>query len=915
MTALLLGDHTRITRDPASKAIRTWFDPSFRLPTASHDSPAVMAREVLADSAHLFAWDPTADDLVDQAVITAPGGASVRFAQTFHEVPVDASDIVVNLASGGHLHSVYNGYHYDIPADLDTKPEVDQRTAEDLAIKALRSHGDAEVSSHRLVIYRYERAHNSNGKPTGGSPARVQALAEAEISSATAAREGHFAQPGMHYLAWDVRVRTMDPKGSYRVLVDAATGHILNLIDLAQYATAEVFDPNPIVTSGNTALRHNSPLATVDGQRISVSVDRLSPPTMGVISLNGEHVRMATEEDPAVAAPANLTGDFGFAWTDNGFLDAMAYYHIDRIQEYIETTLGLTDAANYSIAVDPQGLNGIDNSHYQSLGGGQGYIAFGGGLQPIPGTNPVPDAADAMVVLHEYGHALQDNANPGFDDPVSGIGEGWGDTLAAIFFDAKHADPAATRGFMMSWDSEMGTGSWPGRRYDVTWLFDGPEYTSSGDNHTTGQLWCATMFELYRTLGGDSVYSGTKAAAVALSLRLHLMANFMVPTHTGTAQQMGQQVEAADHALNGWEYANGLHRKVIYDTFRRRHLAGYPNLAVDLFIDDGRAGGYGSTSGNDAFNEQLWQDAWWDTQDLWVRTEPYADAAAQQAGTPADHVEPAVGSPAYLYVRVGNKGTSAAGSGQITVKAFHADPGIGLTWPTDWIANTTGSHTEPNVLPGQHLVVGPFDWTPTVVGHECVLAIVENAHDRAVSQDLAATDVAYDGQMVPFDNNIAQRNLAPTPAAGGGKHRFSVRNPFDRQSLIRLVVDADLPRGWTYRLANEGRLELAPHEKRWVDLVIEREDGLVVKDFTKPRTLRITGMADDVAIGGMTYYLAPPSAFPSHHHGHGHEHGEGGGHHGEWTPGEGFDLMPLHIPWGECAIEGEIDIRVRFRKD
>jgi hypothetical protein len=150
----------------------------------------------------------------------------------------------------------------------------------------------------------------------------------------------------------------------------------------------------------------------------------------------------------------------------------------------------------------------------------------------------------------------------------------------------------------MSWDSEMGTGSWPGRRYDVAWLFDGPEYTNAvmTDNHTAGQLWCATMFELYRKLGGESVYGGTKALARDLALRLHLMANFNVPANGATAQQMGQQIEAADNNLGGWRYANGLHHKVIYDTFRRRHLAGYPDKAVDVYINDGREGGYGSVS-------------------------------------------------------------------------------------------------------------------------------------------------------------------------------------------------------------------------------------------------------------------------------------------------------------------------------
>ena len=61
------------------------------------------------------------------------------------------------------------------------------------------------------------------------------------------------------------------------------------------------------------------------------------------------------------------------------------------------------------------------------------------------------------------------------------------------------------------------------------------------------------------------------------------MAKFNVPAIGATAQQMGQQVEAADGNLGSWSgLANNLHKKVIYDTFRRRHLSSYLDQAVDL---------------------------------------------------------------------------------------------------------------------------------------------------------------------------------------------------------------------------------------------------------------------------------------------------------------------------------------------
>lgn len=917
MSRLPVGKPSRTTHDPKSGALRSWLNLDFRPATKAGQTAQETARTVLTDSADLFKWRPALSDIVDQRVVEGANSSSVRFFQKFKKLPVDTSDIVVNLDGEGRLNSVYNSYHYDIPESLDpAQVKINEDEARKLAVAVLEGHSGHEVGHSSLIVYQYHPVTNSTGKPSLPSP-RARTLALLSLRQTEAAMRQEFSpETGKYYIAWDVRVGTAAPKGNWRILIDAVSGHTLNVIDLLQYATGtvQVFDPNPIVTSGNTALRHTSPAATINAQRVTTSVNNLNPPIAGNLELHGTFVQMHEEESPTVAEPTSPTGTFEFSWDNNSFLDAMAYFHLNRFQDYVQTTLGINNAANYSIPVDPQGLSGVDNSHYSPGGGGTGYIAFGGGIQPIPASNPVPDAADAMVVLHEYGHAIQDNSNPGFDNPPAGTGEGFGDTLAAIFYDDKHANPGATRGFMMSWDSEMGTGSWTGRVYNLTWLFDGTEYANAiaTDNHTSGQLWCTTMFELYRKLGGDSVYAGVKSAARDLSLRLHLMANFNVPASGSTAAQMGQQIEIADTNLGGWRYANGLHKKVIYDTFRKRHLSGYADLPVDVYIDDGRAGGYGSLSGNDLFTETLWLDGWWETQDIWVKVTPYASAADQQAGGPGDHVEPPVGSTAYLYVRVKNKGTDMAGSGPITVKAFHADPGIGLTWPDDWVPMDTPSITVPNVLPGgaNHVVVGPFPWTPTVVGHECVVAVVECANDHAIEQDLLLTDHVGDGDLVPFDNNMGQRNLAPTPAKKGGAHKFVVRNPLNRHAIVELRFDSTLPKGWEWRFSAGQRMALGPREARWVEVTIDQAAGQEVTRFEKPYQLAITGLIEGRPIGGMTFYLAPPSAFPAApcidkpERGHEHHLREEGRH----------DLMCLDIPWRECEAEGEIELRLRFKK-
>ncbi len=716
-------------------------------------APRELAREVCERSALLFRWAPDLPDLRDAALLRSPGAWSARLSQEFQGLPVDVSEVVVNITTDGRLQSVYNQYHYDIPPDLDPgQVKIGPVEVRQLVARLAAAYRSREISQPRLIVHRYESREKAP-PPRGrrrrarrpNERARFLEAVKAELTRGR--RRGFRPREGTHVLAWDVRLDTRRPRHRWRILVDAVAGRLLEVRDLLAYASArgQVFDPNPIVTSGDLTLSSSTPTQKLNAQQVSVELERLDPaPTDGRLRLDGAWVRIENFGDPDPSEPSSATGRFMFSSTSPSFLDVMVYFHIDRFQQYIQTDLELAGIGNSSVPVDPQ-LGETDGSHETGAG-----IGLGDDL--------VPDASDAMVILHEYGHFLQDSVNPGSADGnfPSGVGEGFGDFLAAVYYDDKHAKPAKTRGLMFSWNANPSESS-AGRVY--TLAAKDEQAWAVGGGYDKGALWCSTTFELYRKLGGDSARAARKAAARDLAIRLHIVANAHVPRKDATVTQMGQEIEAADWKLGGWRYPNGLHHKVIRDTFAARHVPDYSAPSVDVYIDDGRSGGYGSVSGQDLFTEVLWKETHGDAPDVWVRK-------VAAPGTPADHVaRPPANTPAFVFARVNNRGVTD--SGPITVRAFNSAPGSLRRWPVDWTelpAPPGGMPSTVPAAPGAGIIVGPFPWTPARAGKQAILLLVESAEDRALTQDLpAGTQVAW-MDLVPFDNNLAVREVVATRA-------------------------------------------------------------------------------------------------------------------------------------------------------
>ena len=80
---------------------------------------------------------------------------------------------------------------------------------------------------------------------------------------------------------------------------------------------------------------------------------------------------------------------------------------------------------------------------------------------------------------------------------------------------------------------------------------------------------------------------------------------------------------------------------------------------------------------------------------------------------------------------------------------------------SDWQAMATPQLSAPNIAPNntQEVIVGPFAWTPSQLGHECMLMVASATGDPSNIDNFSGGDSIPEWRLVPHDNNIGQRNV------------------------------------------------------------------------------------------------------------------------------------------------------------
>jgi len=237
--------------------------------------------------------------------------------------------------------------------------------------------------------------------------------------------------------------------------------------------------------------------------------------------------------------------DFVMPSSHEGFEEVSAYYHVNEAMAYLERLgyRGRRRLFQEPIRVNARGTRD-DNSWYSP---GERTLTFG--------TGDVDDAEDGETVLHEFGHALQDAICPDFGQSAeaAAMGEGFGDYFAASFFAS--AKPEEYRDSVMAWDGARGDGTPPAvRRLDSDLTYESFDHGTNADEHDNGQIWSATLWEIWQALGRR------------VSDRIVIDSHFQLDGFT-TFARGARAILDADRHLHGGRYAATLRR-----IFRRRGI-------------------------------------------------------------------------------------------------------------------------------------------------------------------------------------------------------------------------------------------------------------------------------------------------------------------------------------------------------
>ncbi len=491
---------------------------------AAPPDPEGRARAVLLDQAPGLGLRPDLSDLSLADVRRGLAGDYVRFHRESGGIPILGADVVVGLPDGGE------------------QPEVAGAGQASLS----HSHAPPRVSSADALAAAYAAL--------GASPEALRGQPDVQPA--------YLPSGGQSVLGWQVVLPLSDPLGMWLAGVDAADGGVLFVSNVMRFDQGRVFDPNPPRNSGGTIpppsdcdSGANEPALST--QYVTKTLQGIAP---GQDKLKGEFVDLTAPGITGAYKPAGQANEpshtYLYPCTDDRFEEVMTYYHIDATQRQMQS-LGFSGAA--AILDNPVPAHahyfGDCNAFYDPTDRG---LHFGDG--DFCGYSA--DAAeDADVIVHEYGHAIQDSQVPawGFGPSAEAeeawaMGEGFSDFLTA----ARFGDPCLGEWFSFGGSclrTLVNT-----KTYPADYNACRPKPSQPAEEHCAGLIWGGALWDLAQALGGDQAARDT---ALTLVLESHFLLHPLATMNEGAAA-----VRQADAMLYG-----AAHAAVINSVFAARGLS------------------------------------------------------------------------------------------------------------------------------------------------------------------------------------------------------------------------------------------------------------------------------------------------------------------------------------------------------
>lgn len=459
------------------KKCKVRWDTENYIPKKVHDfmtepmsgTPKEIAEAFLNDNLSTFKITASMDDLKYEKTNESLGATTVLFQQYYKGAPIHGAWIAIHIDNQNRVFLIKN----------DTVP----------------------ITKLEEKIPRTKTGFLSSAKIDAIIKKQIKKYGD--LSTPIKKENMVYALKGNLRLVWKVKFGTKNPAASWILFIDKADGHIIEERNVLWKINGkgQVFIPNPVTALDRDDLFDMKDVNqdVLNGAYKTVVLNDLNPGGY----LKGPYVDTTATPNYARA----IDNEFMYTRYDDRFEEVMAYYHIDAVQRYIQSLgfQGNKGILNYPIKVNAHG--GKDDNSYYDPSPNRRDITLGDG--------GVDDAEDADVIIHEYGHAIQDAIISGFGQHAEGraMGEGFGDYIAGTFF-AKFKK-TSRRVKIAEWDAK----GYHGGPQECLRRLDGTKYypeDMEGEEHADGEIWSACLWQVRKLLGSK------KADTVILESHFYL---------------------------------------------------------------------------------------------------------------------------------------------------------------------------------------------------------------------------------------------------------------------------------------------------------------------------------------------------------------------------------------------------------